>query len=277
MNVDLTPVAPTDPDGRNVDLGRGPIHIIEEGEGPAVLLLHGIPGTTRDFRYLAPELAKRGLRPIRFDWPGFGESPLRSFRATESRNRAAMVLRLADVLELKQFAVVGHSFGGSPAMMTAALFKERVWGLGLINSVGIHRHRAYPAVPKGWVNKLADGLDTPILSEVLTEVVRAGYRRRSLKSDFDAKKLAHHARLIAKLEFADHRWATREISCESLVASAQDDPLVEAEVSHALASSFGAQAVRRHLHFRRGGHNLQKTQAPRIAMHLAEIAASSRA
>lgn len=272
MRLDLKPVPPTDPEGRDVDLGRGPVHIVDEGEGPAVIMCHGIPGSVRDFRYLGPELKKRGLRGIRFDWPGFGNSPLRSFHGVESRNRAAFIVRLADVLGIDRFCVVGHSFGGSPAMLTAALFKDRVWGLGLINSVGVNRHRAYPAVPKKVVSRIADGLDTPLLSEVLTEVVRAAYRRRNLKDDFDAKKLAHHARLASALEFADHRWATREVECESIVASSEDDPLVEPEVSHSLMSSFGDQAVRRHLHVREGGHYLQKVEAPRIAVNLVEMA-----
>ena len=44
----------------------------EAGDGPAVVLLHGVPASSFLYRKLLPELAARGLRGIAFDLPGLG-------------------------------------------------------------------------------------------------------------------------------------------------------------------------------------------------------------
>ena len=62
------------PTGRFVQLRGGlRIRYLERpGSGPAVLLIHGLPGTAEDFNLVTPLLA--GRRTVAIDRPGFGFS-----------------------------------------------------------------------------------------------------------------------------------------------------------------------------------------------------------
>ena len=52
----------------------GGLSLTDEGEGPAVLLLHGIGGSARSCTALGSALAGRGVRALAWDAPGYGES-----------------------------------------------------------------------------------------------------------------------------------------------------------------------------------------------------------
>lgn len=46
--------------------------VIDEGDGPPVVCLHGVPASSFLYRKVVPELAARGLRGLAFDLPGLG-------------------------------------------------------------------------------------------------------------------------------------------------------------------------------------------------------------
>ncbi len=48
---------PSDPPRQLVRLAGGLAAFSDEGEGPSVLAVHGLPGSGRDFRWLAPRLS----------------------------------------------------------------------------------------------------------------------------------------------------------------------------------------------------------------------------
>jgi 4,5:9,10-diseco-3-hydroxy-5,9,17-trioxoandrosta-1(10),2-diene-4-oate hydrolase len=95
------------------------LRYIEEGEGPAVLLLHGASlGSSADvfIRNLMP-LASAGFRAIAFDQPGFGLSDVPSDHSPAFRRDS--IPKFLDALGLKQAALVGHSQAGNPAVQLA--------------------------------------------------------------------------------------------------------------------------------------------------------------
>jgi 4,5:9,10-diseco-3-hydroxy-5,9,17-trioxoandrosta-1(10),2-diene-4-oate hydrolase len=95
------------------------LRYIEEGEGPAVLLLHGASlGSSADvfIRNLAP-LARAGFRAIAFDQPGFGLSDVP--RDLSAAYRRESIPKFMDALGLKKAALVGHSQAGNPAVQLA--------------------------------------------------------------------------------------------------------------------------------------------------------------
>jgi pimeloyl-ACP methyl ester carboxylesterase len=95
------------------------LRYIEEGEGPAVLLLHGASlGSSADvfIRNLTP-LAHAGFRAIAFDQPGFGLSDVGSDLSAAYRRDS--IPKFMDALGLKQAALVGHSQAGNPAVQLA--------------------------------------------------------------------------------------------------------------------------------------------------------------
>src|SRR6185436_5309168 len=95
------------------------LRYIEEGEGPAVLLLHGASlGSSADvfIRNLAP-LARAGFRAIAFDQPGFGLTDAPQDHAPAYRRD--FIPKFMDALGLKSAALVGHSQAGNPAVQLA--------------------------------------------------------------------------------------------------------------------------------------------------------------
>ena len=101
------------------------LRYIEEGEGPAVLLLHGASlGSSADvfIRNLGP-LARAGFRAIAFDQPGFGLSDVPADLSAAYRRDS--IPKFLDALGLKQAALVGHSQAGNPAVQLALANPER--------------------------------------------------------------------------------------------------------------------------------------------------------
>ena len=259
----------SDPTLRAFDLDGARLTYTDEGPAaaPAVVALHGIPGSVRDFRYLGAALTPR-LRLVRLDLPGFGGSaPIPAgVRSLEGRARA--VRALADHLGLGRYAVLGHSMGGASAMVAAARDPQRVTRLVLVNSVGLSLHRGLGLQP--WVFRLmARSLRVPGLRRLLLGRVRAEYRRRRLPGadELDAAALALQLRAIAALDFALLRRAVEGLPARALVAFARDDHLVEARISEELARALPGARV---LEFAEGGHNLQKAEALALAQALAD-------
>lgn len=269
------PVTPADPPGRFIEIGRGPLHIVDEGSPSAehvFVMVHGIPGSVRDFRYLGPALARSGVRVIRVDMPGFGLSPSDTFPGTTAENRAALVVRLADVLGLSRFSLVGHSHGGGVCMTTAALYRERVTSLVLLASIGAIRHRAFPKLPSSVFSAYARGLEQPGIDLLLAEFMRRAYAGVGLKIDVPAHALAHWVRLIDDTSFATHRFALSKLTCPTLVVSADDDVLVEPHIPLDTAARLDKRRVAvRHLKLAHGGHFVQKNAASLVADAVVEM------
>ena len=115
---------------RRIDTGKGVISALEAGEGPPLVLLHGLGGTKESFLPTVAALADRH-RVIAADLPGFGDSdkPVGRYDAPFMANR---VLRLLDALELDRPHLLGHSLGGRVALEVAFRCPDRVDGLILM-------------------------------------------------------------------------------------------------------------------------------------------------
>jgi pimeloyl-ACP methyl ester carboxylesterase len=96
--------------------------------GPPVFLFHGTPGS----RLFCPDYettTSSGIRLITFDRPGYGRSdPKRGRTLLESADDVA---RLADALEVDDFAVVGLSGGAPYALGCAVKLPGRLTGVGI--------------------------------------------------------------------------------------------------------------------------------------------------
>jgi pimeloyl-ACP methyl ester carboxylesterase len=259
-------VLPTsDPLPRSVARPAGVLSYVDEGprDGYPLVLVHGIPGSVRDFRYLAPQLSAR-VRCIRVDLPGFGDSAPRDDAIDSLTGRASAVVELADHLELERFAVLGHSMGGGTALVLAAEQGRRVSHLVLLASVALSLHRGLGLQP--WIFRfLARGLRLPIVGQRLTRHVRDEYRRRRFPGvdELDDIALARQLRAAAATDFARLRRAVDSALPPTLIAYSRDDHMVEAWISEELAHALPAAMV---LAFEDGGHNLQKTRARELGL-----------
>ena len=108
---------------RKAMLDGSALHYVIGGNGPAVLLLHGWPGTWSYWRRTMVDLA-RDFTVISVDMPGFGHSaPLPSARKTIV---ADQLNRLSDALGFQKVSLVSHDMGGTVAYAYAATFPESV-------------------------------------------------------------------------------------------------------------------------------------------------------
>jgi pimeloyl-ACP methyl ester carboxylesterase len=108
-----------------------------EGEGPVLLLVHGMAGSSVTWRYVMPALARR-FTVLAPDLLGQGQSD--KPRGDYSLGAHANTLRdLMDVLGHKRATVVGQSLGGGVALQFAYQFPERCERLVLVDSGGLGR------------------------------------------------------------------------------------------------------------------------------------------
>ena len=89
------------------------------GSGGTVLMLHYFGGSARSWDRVVEELEPAGVRCVRPDWAGFGESaPLPA--GTSPASVPGVLGALAEELHLGEFALCGHSMGGKIALQFAA-------------------------------------------------------------------------------------------------------------------------------------------------------------
>jgi pimeloyl-ACP methyl ester carboxylesterase len=108
------------------------------GEGPVVLLVHGMAGSSTTWEHILPALAQR-FTVVAPDLLGHGESG-KPRRGEYSLGAHANVLRdLLHVLGHEHATLVGQSLGGGVAMQLAYQYPERCERLVLVGSGGLGR------------------------------------------------------------------------------------------------------------------------------------------
>ncbi|WP_454693656.1 alpha/beta fold hydrolase [Achromobacter aegrifaciens] len=99
-------------------------------DAPVLLLLHGFPSSSHQFRNLIPLLATR-FRVIAPDLPGFGFTEVpeeRSYRYTFD-DLAVSLGAFVDALDLKRYAMFVFDYGAPVGLRLALAHPERVTGL----------------------------------------------------------------------------------------------------------------------------------------------------
>jgi pimeloyl-ACP methyl ester carboxylesterase len=129
------------------------------GAGPAVVLLHGQPGTSADMRPLVGGLAS-DFTVVTPDRPGYGKT---GGRARGFRANATAVVELLDRLNIDRATILGHSWSGGVAIALAENHPRRVSGLVLAASVG-------PGERLGRVDRL---LAVPPIGSAITAITLA--------------------------------------------------------------------------------------------------------
>jgi pimeloyl-ACP methyl ester carboxylesterase len=123
--------SPQDLEHRPIRVGRHVLSSFVFGQGPPVLLLHGLAATKLSYLPLLPALA-RDHSVIVPDLPGHGEST--KPRADYTPSYFARVIHgLLDELEVDRAAVIGNSMGGRVALEVAADLPDRVSSLVLLD------------------------------------------------------------------------------------------------------------------------------------------------
>ena len=94
-------------------------HVVEQGEGPPVLLVHGTAASTHSWRNVMPLLADR-YRVVAVDLPGHGRTQSRGARDLNIKRMAAGLGALVQALGVSPVTVAGHSAGAAVLVEAAA-------------------------------------------------------------------------------------------------------------------------------------------------------------
>lgn len=104
----------------------------ECGQGPAIVLVHGLGLARWMWRGQVPELSER-FNVVSYDLIGHGETPALTTKVTLN-DFADQLLELVDHLGVRQCAVIGFSIGGLIVRQFARAHPDRVWALVIANS-----------------------------------------------------------------------------------------------------------------------------------------------
>ena len=107
--------------GKRMDANGLSHFVVDEGEGPAVVLLHGFPDSADLWRLQVPALVNAGYRVIATDQRGFGDSdkPV-GVDNYVMFNAVADVRAILGELGVERASVVGHDFGAGVAWLFAS-------------------------------------------------------------------------------------------------------------------------------------------------------------
>jgi haloalkane dehalogenase len=132
---------------RRVQIPSGDIAFVDEGDGPAVLLLHGAPLTSLGFVRVI-----RGLREhhrvIAPDLPGFGRSRAAAGFDRSLSDYAKSIEELIHALALEHLVVFGFDSSGCTGLAAAARVADKIDGLVIADTVPI------PLTGRAWFVKM---------------------------------------------------------------------------------------------------------------------------
>ena len=253
-----------DPEPTVVDGTVGRLAFTQSGtKGPALLLVHGCPGSRRDFRWLTHALSQ-WARVIAVDMPGYGAARPTLFPATTG-GRAAYLAEVLDKANIKRAIVVSHSFGSSAAVDLAVRYNERVEAIALLAPAGAFMHRGLRRF-KG--RRLLHAIaripyfGSKALLNLKTGMVRAGFSRH-----LEPDEILRMLELLEQFDFTAYGNLLNKVQRPVFVGHALNDPFIERWIVEDLVSRMG------NAHFQllcSGGHNIQKTMGVEISAALAE-------
>ncbi|MEU6431694.1 alpha/beta hydrolase [Microbispora sp. NPDC046973] len=119
---------------RLVPSPAGRIHLVEQGSGPLVLLVHGFPESWYSWRHQLPVLAAAGYRAVALDVRGYGRSSkpadVSAYRMLELVEDNVAVVR---ALGERTAVIVGHDWGATIAADSALVRPEVFRAVGLLS------------------------------------------------------------------------------------------------------------------------------------------------
>ncbi|MGH2962286.1 MAG: alpha/beta fold hydrolase [Solirubrobacterales bacterium] len=121
--------------GRPFDVDGIGSFTLDQGSGPAVVLLHGVPSSSFLYRKVVPLVAAEDLRAVAFDFPGLGLSDRPEEYDYTWSGLARFTGEAIDALEIERCHLVVHDIGGPIGFEWAIRNPERVASLTALNTL----------------------------------------------------------------------------------------------------------------------------------------------
>lgn len=215
------------------------------GEGSAVILVHGLGGTSNTFQLLMEALS--GHRVIRPDLPGSGRSAV-PHAAPSIESFVDALVGMAGALGVERAHFVGHSLGTVVCQHLAAAHPRLVASLTLFGAILEPAQAARDGLAARARTARSDGMDgiaDAIVAATLSSATKAGnpaataFVRESLMRQ-DPEGYARTCEALAAATAADHRL----IAAPTLIVAGSDDPVAPVGVGQTIADRIrGAKMV----------------------------------
>lgn len=198
--------------GRRLRVRDAVVHVVDEGDGPPILMLHGNPTWSFEWRDVLRDLS-RDFRCVAMDLPGFGLSSADDTFGGAPADHARAVADVVAALDLRGCTLLAHDWGvpiGLAALTGAHRpdGPDRLAGLAVANSwawpVGDDRHfTSFSRAMGGPVGRLAARRANLVVRAMLPR----GHRRRRLAP-------GEVRQYLAPLDTAARREATSRFAAE---------------------------------------------------------------
>lgn len=142
------------------------VHLVDVGDGPAVVFIHGLASSWQWWLETIPSVVAGGYRTVAIDLPGFGDSEMP--RQMTHQSTARCIDEVCEALGLGAVTLVGHSMGTVVAPEVASRYPERVSALVLVGGPPISVLRLFHS-------PLKTLREHPETSSFLIEVATAGF------------------------------------------------------------------------------------------------------
>ena len=266
----MTPNIPSDPQRLYRRMSGWTLAYTDAGAGPRHVMIHGLPGSARDFRWLGACLEPLA-RVIRLDLPGFGESVHPERGRFDTQARGAQVIEAIEALGIDHVTLVAHSMGGVVACEVAAQRPELIDRVVLLASASVRPH-----YPQRLYQVVSQVMEVPGVERLVAPLLKALFVRLGFSAALPAEEFVQTIHDAARVDFERHARNVRalfERDMPMFVAWAEDDHLISTTHSLELARA-AAPGVR--MRFERGGHNIQKTHAVELAEAIMRFGAGER-
>ena len=218
------------------DVAIGSMVMEDQGEGEAVVLVHGLGGTSNSFHTLMPAL--EGYRVLRPDLPGAGRSAYRP----GAPGMRGLVAALKDALRaagVERAHLVGHSMGTLVCQYLAVEAPRMVSGLTLFGAIleppaaarQALKERAAAARERGMAG-IAEAIATGSVDAVSRRqnpVTEAFVRESLLRQS--PSGYAAHCEALGGAQAADHG----RITCDTLLIAGERDGVAPVAMGRELA------------------------------------------
>jgi pimeloyl-ACP methyl ester carboxylesterase len=181
------------PRGKFVDIDGDRLHYVEQGNGPVILMVHGLGGQLLNFAYLPLKELARSHRVILIDRPGSGYSVRGVTSSATIVHQAHTVAAFIDALKLDRPLLVGHSLGGAIALAVGLNHPQSISRLALIAPL-THTQDAPPEpfrglmIPSPGMRRLiANTLATPLSIKRGVETLAFVFGPEPVPKDFRTK------------------------------------------------------------------------------------------
>lgn len=255
-----------------------------QGEGEAVVLLHGITTYSFIWRNILSKLA-RHFKVYALDLPGCGNSSKQLKRSYSLRNHAKLLNSFLTINGIESCHLVGHDVGGGICQIFAVNHPEKVIDLSLVNTVAYDFWPVQPII----------AMRTPVIRQMamatldfgaLRMIVRRGvyqseavtdelmdYFWKPMKTKEGRKAFLHFAASLDNKDLLEISDALHRTKLPVLIIRGEKDPYLSGAIAEKLAENIKTSRLVR---IDNAGHFIQEEEPQKITTELIHFFQDSR-